>query len=101
MRIFASIVRAAAALAFLSAAALAEPVVTVTLIDKVGSDATVVPNMGMGMGGDMAKAKMGINASPKKVRPGPVTFKVTNLASKIIHEVIVARLPEGTAKLSY
>ena len=75
--------------------------VTVTLIDKVGSGDTQVPEMGMGMGKDMSMAKMGINASPRQVRPGPVTFKVTNLASKIVHEVIVARLPEGTTTLPY
>ena len=85
----------------LSTAAMAEPVVTVTLIDRVGSGDTAVPEMGMGMGGDLAKAKMGINASPRQVRPGNVTFKVTNLASKIVHEVIVARLPDGMDKLPY
>lgn len=92
---------AAAFTAFLSTAAMAEPVVTVTLIDKMGSSATEAPAVGMGMGGDMSMAKMGINVSPNKVRPGPVTFKVTNLASKIVHEMIVARLPDGTEKLPY
>lgn len=92
---------AAVLTAFLATAALAEPVVTVTLIDKVGSSDAKVPEMGMGMGGDMAMAKMGVNASPKVVRPGLVTFKVTNLASKIVHEVIVARLPDDVAKLPY
>ncbi len=92
---------AAAIVTCLSTAAMAEPVITVTLIDKVGSGDTSVPDMGMGMGGDLAKAKMGINASPRQVRPGMVTFKVTNLASKIVHEVIVARLPDGMDKLPY
>jgi len=93
--------QAAALSTLISTAALAEPVVTVTLIDKVGSSTSEVPEMGMGTGGDMAMAKMGVNASPRQVRPGPVTFKVTNLASQIVHEVIVARLPEGTEKLPY
>lgn len=92
---------AAALTALLVTPAMAEPVVTVTLIDKVGSSTTELPEMGMGMGGDMAMAKMAINASPRQVRPGPVTFKVINLASKIVHEVIVARLPEGMEKLPY
>ena len=92
---------AAALTTLLATTAMAEPVITVTLIDKVGASTTDVPQMGMGMGGDMSMAKMGINASPKQVRPGMVTFKVTNLASKIVHEVIVARLPDGTAKLPY
>lgn len=93
--------QAAALVTLLTTAALAEPVVTVTLIDKMGASTDKAPEMGMGMGGDMAMAKMGINASPRQVRPGPVTFKVTNLASKIVHEVIVARLPDGTGKLPY
>ena len=92
---------AAALTALLATSALAEPVVTVTLIDKMGNNTANVPEVGMGMGGDMAMAKMGINASPRQVRPGPVTFKVTNLASTIIHEVIVARLPDGTERLPY
>lgn len=94
---------AAALTTLLVTPAMAEPVVTVTLIDKVGSSTTELPEMGMGMGmgGDMAMAKMAINASPRQVRPGPVTFKVINLASKIVHEVIVAPLPEGMEKLPY
>ena len=101
MNLFTIMTRAGAMTVLMSTAAMAEPVVTVTLIDKVGSGDTQVPEMGMGMGGDMAKAKMGINASPRQVRPGTVTFKVTNLASKIVHEVIVARLPEGATTLPY
>ena len=101
MKLFNLTMQAAALVTLLSTAAMAEPVITVTLIDKVGSGETNVPEMGMGMGGDMAMAKMGVNASPKQVRPGLVTFKVTNLASKIVHEVIVARLPDGTSKLPY
>lgn len=87
--------------ALLAAPALAEPVVKLTLIDKMGSNATEAPALGMGMDGDMKMAKMGINVNPKSVRHGPVTFKVTNLASQIIHEVIVARLPDGAKKLPY
>lgn len=101
MKLFNLTLQTAALTALVSTAALAEPVVTVTLIDKVGAGDTKVPEMGMGMGSDMSMAKMGINASPKQVRPGPVTFKVTNLASKIVHEVIVARLPDGADKLPY
>ena len=101
MKLFNMTMQAAALTALISTAAVAEPVITVTLIDKVGSGDTQVPEMGMGKGKDLSMAKMGINASPRQVRPGPVTFKVTNLASKIVHEVIVARLPEGTTTLPY
>lgn len=85
----------------ISAAAWADSVVSVTLIDKVGNSTTEVPDMGMGTGGDLSKAKMGMNVSPKSVRPGVITFKVTNLASTMIHEVIVAGLPDGFEKLPY
>lgn len=90
-----------AGLLFFAAPAIADTVVNVTLIDKMGSSATDAPALGMGMDGDMSQAKMGIYVNPKAARRGEVTFKVTNLASQIIHEVIVARLPEGTQKLPY
>ena len=90
-----------AVMAFLSGAAMAEPVVKVTLIDKMGTNSAATPMLGMGMGGDMAMAKMGVNANPRSVHRGPVTFKVTNLASQMIHEVIVARLADGEQKLPY
>lgn len=101
MRFIAKGAATLAALAFLALPALAETVVNVTLIDKMGSSSTEVPKLGMGLDGDMSKAKMGVNANPKTVRRGPVTFKVTNLASQIIHEVIVARLPDSIQKLPY
>lgn len=101
MKLFTVISGTAATLTLLATAAMAEPVVTVTLIDKIGSSNADVPEMGMGIGSDMAKAKMGINASPRSVRPGPVTFKVTNLAGKIVHEVIVAKLGDNVTRLDY
>jgi hypothetical protein len=67
-----------AALPFLHLPAAAEPVVNVTLIDRMGSDSSEPPHLGMGMNGDMATAKMAVNANPKSVRRGPVTLKVTN-----------------------
>lgn len=90
-----------AALPFLHLPAAAEPVVNVTLIDRMGSDSSEPPHLGMGMNGDMATAKMAVNANPRSVRRGPVTLKVTNLASRIIHEVIVARISDETQKLPY
>ena len=101
MKLLKLTIQATALTTLISTAAMAEPVVTVTLIDKMGTSTDNVPQVGMGMGGDMSMAKMGINASPRQVRPGLVTFKVTNLASKIVHEVIVAKLPDGTDKLAY
>lgn len=93
---------AIAALPLLSVSASAEPVINVTLIDRMGADdSDDAPKLGMAMGGDMAMAKMAVNANPRSVRRGPVTFKVTNLAGRIIHEVIVARLANGEQKLPY
>ena len=59
--------------------AIAQTVVKITLIDKMGVNSTHAP--ALGMDGDMSKATMGVNANPKVVRQGSVTFKVTNLAS--------------------
>ena len=83
------------------ASAAAEPVVKVTLIDKTGAGTGEAPKLGMGMSGDQAMAQMGINVNPKAVPRGMVTFKVTNLASQMIHEMIVARLPDGVKQLPY
>ena len=101
MKFISSTAAAMVVTAILSSSALAEPVINVTLIDKMGSSTTDVPQLGMGMDSDMAMAKMGVNANPNKVRRGAVTFKVTNLSSQMIHEVIVARVPEGVEKLPY
>ena len=101
MKFIASSAAAMLVTAILSSSALAEPVINVTLIDKMGNSSTEIPMLGMGMDGDLAMAKMGVNANPNTVRRGTVTFKVTNLASQMIHEVIVARIPEGTEKLPY
>lgn len=87
--------------ACVAAPALAEPVVKVTLIDKTGAGTGEAPRLGMGMSGDQAMAQMGINVNPKAVQRGMVTFKVTNLASQMIHEMIVARLPDGVKQLPY
>ena len=101
MKFIASSAAAMVVTAILSSSAVAEPVINVTLIDKMGNSSAEIPMLGMGMDGDMVMAKMGVNANPNTVRRGTVTFKVTNLASQMIHEVIVARIPEGTEKLPY
>ncbi len=94
---------AAAVLAGLSAStAFAETVIRVTLIDKMGgSDLDKSHGLGMGMKGDMGMAKMGIAANPKSAVPGSVRFDVTNLASGLIHEVIVARVNSDSQVLDY
>ena len=83
-------------------AAQAETVVKVTLIDKVGTaDLSNSLNLGMGMKADMKMAKMGININPKAVPHGNVRFNVTNLASNLVHEVIVARITDENQLLPY
>jgi len=88
--------------AVMATAAYADAVVKVTLIDKVGTaDLSKSMGLGMGMHGDMKMAKMGININPKMVPHGNVKFNVTNLASLLVHEVIVARITDENALLSY
>ncbi len=88
--------------AVMATAAYADSVVKVTLIDKVGTaDLSKSMGLGMGMQGDMKMAKMGINANPKVVPHGNVKFNVTNLASLLVHEVIVAQITDENALLSY
>ena len=83
-------------------AALADAVVKVSLIDKVGElDLSKSMGLGMGMNGDLKKAGMGINVSPKVVPRGNVRFNVTNLASQFVHEVIIARVADENQILAY
>ena len=82
--------------------ARAEAVVNVTLIDKAGtSDLSKSANLGMGMKGDMKTAKMGININPMEVSHGNVKFNVTNLASTLVHEVILAQVADESQLLTY
>jgi uncharacterized cupredoxin-like copper-binding protein len=86
----------------MASAAQAETVVKVTLIDKVGAgDLSSSLVLGMGMHGDMKMAKMGININPKFVPHGNVKFNVTNLASNLVHEVILARIKDENQLLPY
>jgi uncharacterized cupredoxin-like copper-binding protein len=89
------------ALALMAGAAQADTLVRVTLIDKSGAADASAPRLGMGMHADMSKAKMAINANPDHLRKGVVRFDVTNLASSIVHEVIVARVESGDQVLPY
>ena len=86
----------------LAPAALAETVVKVTLIDKMGSGDLSKPlGLGMGMHADMAQAKMGIAVNPKMATPGAVRFDVTNLANGLVHEVQIARITDESQVLPY
>jgi len=83
-------------------AAKAEAVVQVTLIDKAGAAGlSKSMNLGMGMKGDMKMAKMGVNVNPMVVSRGTVKFNVTNLASTLVHEVILAEVNDENEVLAY
>jgi uncharacterized cupredoxin-like copper-binding protein len=75
-------------------------VVNVALWDK-GVDVPMVTNLGLGMGGDLSKATMGVSATPETVKPGMVTFEVLNTSKDQIHEMIVARLANMKKPLPY
>ena len=80
----------------------AEAVVKVTLIDKTGTaDLSKSMDLGMGMHGNMKMAKMGININPMVVPRGNVKFIVTNLASTLVHEIIVAQVTDENELLVY
>ena len=82
--------------------AQADTVVKVTLIDKMGTPDLSTPlGLGMGMHADMKQAKMGININPKNAATGNVRFDVTNLASNLVHEVLIARILDEKQLLPY
>lgn len=96
------ILTTAFALLLMAPGAFADSLVRVTLIDKAGAVDPESPHkLGMGMKADMSQAKMGIKASPAKAKRGAVTFDVTNLASYIVHEVIVVRITDENQVLPF
>ncbi|MEI6533863.1 MAG: hypothetical protein WCN98_00875 [Verrucomicrobiaceae bacterium] len=86
----------------MASTAFAETVVKVTLIDKMGTPDLSKPlGLGMGMKADMSTAKMGININPKTAAPGNVRFDVTNLASNLVHEVLIAQITDENQLLPF
>jgi uncharacterized cupredoxin-like copper-binding protein len=75
-------------------------VVNVSLWDK-GADATMPKDLGYNFGGDMSKATMGIDATPKSIQAGHVTFEVINNSKDTIHEMVVAPLKSDDEVLPY
>ena len=89
-------------LATLAAPAFANSSVTVKLWDKGGTmDMSKNMGMGMGMHGNMTMAVMGIKATPAVLPQGKVTFKVTNISTTIIHEMLVAPIANAAAVLPF
>jgi len=86
----------------MATSARADAVVKVSLIDKSGAvDLSKSMDLGMGMHGDMNLAKMGIGINRKAVNRGKVRFDIVNLASTLVHEVIVARVTDENEILTY
>ena len=85
-----------------SSQANAEALVKVTLIDRMGTaDLSKSLGLGMGMHADMKAAKMGINMNPKSADHGNVKFDVTNLASNLVHEVLISRITDENQLLPF
>lgn len=81
--------------------ALAASTVNVSLWDK-GANAEMPMGLAYATPGlDLAKATMGIKASPGAVKAGEVTFNVKNDSKDTIHEMIVMYLADPTKPLPY
>lgn len=77
-----------------------DAVIKVSLWDK-GGEAEMPTGLGMGMGGDMSKATMGIKVSMNAVEAGKVTFDVTNDSKDAVHEMVVGPIKSENDKLPY
>lgn len=76
-------------------------VVNVQLVDQ-GGQKEMPTSLGMNMGGDMAKATMGVKIDTSSVAAGQVTFNVVNNSKDMVHELIVGRLDDpAKQKLPY
>ena len=75
--------------------------VTVLLSDK-GATATPAQGLSMGKPGmDMNMATFSVKALPQRIKAGTVTFKVTNMSSDTIHEMILSPVADPTKPLPY
>lgn len=84
---------------------LADTTVNVSLWDK-GPDSTMMDDAHMQMMGKMdmgmmPMAMMGITLDQQTVPAGKVTFAAINDSKSIIHEMLVAPVPEGKTELPY
>lgn len=76
-----------------------DQIVKVSLADK-GLELEMPTTLGMGMGGDMSKATMGIEVSEATLKAGKITFEVTNVSTEMIHEMIIAPVADPSIPLS-
>jgi len=90
-------------LALMASTAFATTTVQVKLWDKDGSSIDMSKNLGLGIGmkGDMSMANMGVTIDKKTVKPGKVTFQVTNTSKSVVHELIVSPITNDSETLPY
>lgn len=86
--------------ALLSTAAFAETVITADLWDK-GDNIAMVDNMKIEDNPDLSMATMGITLSQATAPAGEITFNATNSSKLIVHEMLVAALPDKAAGLVF
>lgn len=70
---------------------------------ETNDDVDLSQNMGLGigMGGDMSKAVMFVEADKFAVKAGLVTFRATNASDDMIHELLVAPIAGMDNRLPY
>lgn len=79
-------------------------VVKVSLWDKGPNSMDMLGKAMWGMGmkhEDASMATMGIDANPKEVKAGEITFEVTNDSGDVVHEMIVAPVKSTEKPLPY
>lgn len=95
----------AMAMGLLATAAWADATIKVSLWDK-GPDSMMMDGAHMQMMGKMdmsmmPMAMMGVTLDQTTVAAGKITFAATNDSKGIIHEMLVAPVPEGATELPY
>lgn len=98
--VFAALVAAGLMFGAMHPSLAEDQVVTVSLTDK-GLELEMPTDLGMGMGGDMSRATMGIEVSEATLKAGKITFEVTNVSEEMIHEMLIAPVADPSAPLPY
>lgn len=104
MRYIQAFAVAAISIAAMTAPAVADTTVKVTLADMGGMmnmGRMMGMKMGMGMHGDMHMAMMSIEADQSSVAAGKVTFDVTNASTETVHEMLIAPITGLDVTLPY
>lgn len=86
--------------AVLSTAAFAETVITADLWDK-GDNIDMVDNLKIQDNPDLSTATMGITLSQTTAPAGEIRFNATNSSKILVHEMVIATLPDQAAGLVY